>query len=175
MRTRDERWFEATYRAHEHAVRSYAYRRVQPDHVDDIVAEVFTTLWRRRTDAPEHVLPWLYGVAANHVAHLGRSRARNARLTQKLSDNHKLTSTDASSGLSARMLLDALPDRDAELLRLAYWEGLKPHEIAIVLGISQGAARTRLHRARQRAMRHFDSEIRPTSQIITETAEEVLK
>jgi DNA-directed RNA polymerase specialized sigma24 family protein len=42
---------------------------------------------------------------------------------------------------------------DRELLLLVAWEGLTPAEAAAVLGISQVAARTRLHRARKRAMK----------------------
>lgn len=81
---RDENWFEAIYRTHELAVRKYVVRRASAELADDVVSEVFTTLWRCRNDAPERVLPWLYGVAANHFAHLGRTQARRQRLYQKL-------------------------------------------------------------------------------------------
>ena len=41
------------------------------------------------------------------------------------------------------------PD-DQEILRLVAWEELARDEIAVVLGISRGAVRVRLHRARRR-------------------------
>lgn len=159
---RDEAWFESTYRANEHAVRSYVYRRVGIDQVDDIVAEVFATLWRRRDDPPLRVLPWLYGVAANHVAHASRTQARGEQLTQKLITRHLGESYVNDDIAEAASLLDALDHADAELLRLAYWEELSPREIAVVLGISAGAARVRLHRARRRAASCLESEIKPT-------------
>ena len=52
-----------------------------------------------------------------------------------------------------RTALHGLADADRELLLLVAWEGLGPAEAAAVLGISQVAARSRLHRARKRAMK----------------------
>jgi RNA polymerase sigma factor (sigma-70 family) len=52
-----------------------------------------------------------------------------------------------------RTALDGLADSDRELLLLVVWEGLSPAEAAVALGISQVAARSRLHRARKRAMK----------------------
>lgn len=172
----DEQWFETTYHCHEHAVRSYAYRRVHPDQVDDIVAEVFTTLWRRRADAPEQLLPWLYRVASNHIAHLARSRTRGARLTEKLARQDELVGQGSGVHTGLEELFSELPPADAELLRLAYWEQLEPQEIAVVLQIRPGTARTRLHRARQRAARLLDSQISPRTQLIDPdaSAKEVL-
>ena len=46
--------------------------------------------------------------------------------------------------------LAVLPEQDREVLLLANWEGLTPAEIATVIGVPDGTARTRLHRARGR-------------------------
>ena len=51
-----------------------------------------------------------------------------------------------------RAALGVLSPSERELLLLVAWEGLTPTEAAQALGISQGAARIRLHRARQRAL-----------------------
>ena len=58
------RW--ALYERHLPAIRAYAVRRVEPDAVDDVVAETFAIAWRKlpRVDDP---LPWLYGTARNLV------------------------------------------------------------------------------------------------------------
>ncbi len=157
---RDERWFAGVYRSCEPAVRRYAIRRVGVDQTDDVVAEVFATLWRRRTDAPERVLPWLYGVASNHLKHLARTRARAARLVDRMSSQPPAPA-QALVDWRVADLLDALSAGDAEILRLAYWEDLPADDIAVVLGCSPGAARVRLHRARKRAAAHLDPGIRP--------------
>jgi RNA polymerase sigma-70 factor (ECF subfamily) len=46
--------------------------------------------------------------------------------------------------------LSTLPDDDRELLTLVAWEGLTPAQAAGVLGLTPGATRVRLHRARTR-------------------------
>jgi RNA polymerase sigma-70 factor (ECF subfamily) len=51
-----------------------------------------------------------------------------------------------------RAALAVLTDSDRELLLLVGWEGLSQAEAATALGISPGAARVRLHRARKRAL-----------------------
>jgi RNA polymerase sigma factor (sigma-70 family) len=52
-----------------------------------------------------------------------------------------------------RSALDGLSDSDRELLLLVAWEGLSHAEAAAALGISPVAARSRLHRARMRALK----------------------
>ena len=49
--------------------------------------------------------------------------------------------------------LAGLSESDRELLLVVAWEGLTHAEAAAALGISPGAARTRLHRARRRALK----------------------
>jgi RNA polymerase sigma-70 factor (ECF subfamily) len=51
-----------------------------------------------------------------------------------------------------RTALCSLSEPDRELLLLVAWEGLTSAEAASALGISSVAARSRLHRARHRAL-----------------------
>jgi RNA polymerase sigma-70 factor, ECF subfamily len=46
--------------------------------------------------------------------------------------------------------------KDREALTLVAWDGLEPHEAAVVLGDSPGSFRVRLHRARTRLRRLLD-------------------
>ena len=55
----------------------------------------------------------------------------------------------AKSVESARRCVAELPDGYADILRLSVSMDMKPREIAKVLGISDGAARVRLFRARE--------------------------
>jgi RNA polymerase sigma-70 factor (ECF subfamily) len=52
-----------------------------------------------------------------------------------------------------RAALAGLSESDRELLLLVAWEGLTHAEAAAALGISPVAARSRLHRARKRALK----------------------
>ncbi|MFN8158761.1 MAG: sigma-70 family RNA polymerase sigma factor [Candidatus Nanopelagicales bacterium] len=159
---RDEAWLEGVFRAHHRAVLAYAARRV-PDEADDVVAEVFAAAWRHRATVPAEALPWLYRTAAHHVLHRRRSTARRSRLVGRLGglggDDAPTSSLDPTDEVVDRLdavarvtrVLDALPPRDAEILRLSAWEQLDVASIAYVLSISPSAVRVRLHRARRRA------------------------
>ena len=57
---------------------------------------------------------------------------------------------DRDELLDVLRALDSLQPDDQEILRLAAWEELTSAQIAEVLGCSRGAAKVRLHRARQR-------------------------
>lgn len=154
---RDERWFEDVFRRHHGAIRAYAARR-HPAETDDVVAEVFAVAWRKREEIPEHVLPWLYGVAFREVLHTLRQANRQASLHRRLAGQAADVVPDGATAVADRIAaqgpvnqaLDRLPERDAEVLRLWAWEQLEPSEIATVLGVSSVASRVRLHRARKR-------------------------
>ena len=159
---RDERWLEALFRAHHRAVLAYAVRRV-PQDADDVVSDVFAAAWRHRATVPDEPLPWLYRAASHHVQHRYRSTSRRGRLAQRVGglggEGSLHAATDPTDDLVAAIdaatrvahVLDALPPRDAEVLRLAVWEDLDVASISYVLSISPSAARVRLHRARRRA------------------------
>ena len=55
--------------------------------------------------------------------------------------------------------LDELPATEAEILRLTVWEQLTPSEVAVVLAITPGAARTLLCRARKKLKSRLEGQI----------------
>lgn len=153
MEPSDADWLGHLFGAHSRAIRAYAWRRVQPDLVDDIVAEVFGVAWRERRRVPDdRPLPWLYRTASHVISHHHRATVRRANRERRASEPPVVSDQSdavADAVLVTRALAD-LDHADAEVLRLAYWEDLPPSDIAVVLGCTPGAARTRLHRARSR-------------------------
>lgn len=128
---------------------AYARRRVPADDVDDVVAEVFATAWRRLEDIPaEAALPWLYGVGHRTIANVRRSRSRRLRLVERLAAQAPTHIT--AEGPEVIDALARLRPRDREVLRLAGWEQLDASDIAAVLGCSANAAALRLSRARKK-------------------------
>jgi len=148
--------FREMYDANGRAVHAYLARRVaERSDVEDLVAEVWTTAWRRFEAIPVDggELPWLYVTARNHLANW---RRRN-RPTEPFSEDHaRVEPVGAEEAHDVLRLLADLSMDDQEILRLAAWEELSPTEIAQVLGISASAARVRLHRARKRLQRRLD-------------------
>lgn len=51
-----------------------------------------------------------------------------------------------------------LSDGERETLRLIAWDGLSTEDAAKVVGITPGAFRVRLHRARQALEKHLDAD-----------------
>jgi len=157
---RDARWFEAIFVEYGNKVLAYATRRC-PGDADDVVAEVFATAWKYRSNVPAEPLPWLYRTAAHQIQHSHRGRTRRAALASRSArmNEPERDPTDLADGVVAQVdretavarVMAGLPPRDREVLRLWAWEQLSTDEIAYVLVISSAAARVRLHRARRRA------------------------
>ena len=127
------------------------------DVVQEVYLRAFKGLKKFRGDA--QLSTWLYRITANCAATHMRKRGRNQHvdlddLRQVADDRPEI---DPSARADASMLRQRVDEALAELP-----EGLRevvvlrdvydmPHEeIAEALGISEGAAKVRLHRARQR-------------------------
>jgi RNA polymerase sigma-70 factor, ECF subfamily len=145
-------------------VRAFCRRRVASDLVDDAVAEIFLTAWRRLEEIPagDEALVWLYGVGYRVIGHHWRTAARRRRLEDRLRSMVRRPSPAAdevvTDGDEHRLVLAAaarLGETDAEVLRLAAWEQLSVADIAAVLGIAPNAVKQRLHRAKQNLGREY--------------------
>jgi RNA polymerase sigma-70 factor (ECF subfamily) len=159
--------FEALYREHAGAVRTYVRRRSAVEGADDVVAEVFLVAWRRLGDVPEDPLPWLLGVARRILANRRRAASRHAALLDRI----KFEPASAASVESGRLesasaivrALGALREPDREALLLVAWEGLSPRQAARVLGVRPNTFAARLSRARRRFARALAAEVGPSS------------
>lgn len=156
--------FARLYDLHHRLIRDYCRRRLAADRVDDAVAEVFLTAWRKLDDLPDDdtALLWLYRVAYRVVGHQWRSLTRRRRLDQRL----RSASGRAVPGLDDaviqrdehRLVLRAaanLGHTDAEVLRLSVWEQLPIADIANLLDIEPNTVKQRLHRARRNLAKEY--------------------
>lgn len=148
-----ERGFDGLFERYHRAILAYALRRTPslPD-AEDAAAETFVIAWRRRADAPEEPLPWLYAIARRVLANQRRAGDRRARLLERIRSQPQDVPTPLGGGTGEPVVaaLRRLRPDDQELLRLVAWEGLSHAEIAVVLSISVNAVAIRLHRARRR-------------------------
>ncbi|MFG3441911.1 RNA polymerase sigma factor [Nonomuraea sp. NPDC047897] len=155
-----EQRFETIYLAHYPAVAAYVRRRTDaPDDIADVIAETFTTAWRRLDDVPagDEARLWLYGVARRTLANHYRSEERRSALAVRLREELATSAVPVADPDrdAAHRAFRRLSPQDRELLSLVGWEGLSTPEIARVLGCSRGAVRLRLHRARKRLAREL--------------------
>jgi RNA polymerase sigma factor (sigma-70 family) len=146
-------------------VRAYVTRRVSRDRVDDVVADTFLVAWRKFDVVPsgDAALLWLYRVAHRTIGQHRRTLFRRRRLGDRIAALPTREQDDPSDVAvvddDIRCVLAAaehLNFRDAEVLRLASWEGLTNSEIATVLELSPNAVGQRLHRARRNLKKQYE-------------------
>jgi RNA polymerase sigma factor (sigma-70 family) len=152
----DSARFRELFEAAFGAVRRYVHHRgVTGGAADDVVAETFLVAWRRLDDVPQDdPLPWLLAVARNVWLNQRRADRRRQAFVRRLPPPALVPPpaepADPSDTTAVRAALAWLGEGDREILRLVAWDELTSAQVAEVLGCTAGAARVRLHRARQR-------------------------
>jgi RNA polymerase sigma factor (sigma-70 family) len=148
--------FVEVARRHEVAIHGYLARRAGRQAADDLLAEVwlraFAARGRYARDSDD-ARPWLYGIARNVLREHWRTGSGDApaALDETRFDpwddiNDRLDSVELAKAVASAVR--ALPAAEREVLLLVAWEQLTPAEVAKVLGVPPGTARSRLHRAR---------------------------
>jgi RNA polymerase sigma-70 factor (ECF subfamily) len=151
----DEERFTALYERYYGDIERYVRRRAADVTARDVVAEVFTIVWRRPDQIPAgDALPWLYGVARRVLANEVRGTLRARSLQQRVGEHAVGVVGDHAEEVASRLAttaaFDTLGEADREVLRLVGWEGLSARDAAKALGCSLPALAMRLHRARAR-------------------------
>lgn len=149
-------------RRHGPAVHAYLSRRAGRQGADDLFGEVWLRAFRARaTYDPRYPdpRPWLYGIARNILrAHWQRQHRPECALggiTPDPWDDADVRMDAENQRAQLRRALDLLSPDEREVLLLVAWERLTPAEVAVALGIPQGTARSRLHRARHLLQREI--------------------
>jgi RNA polymerase sigma-70 factor (ECF subfamily) len=163
--------FVRLFWCHGPAVHSYLSRRAGHQAADDLLEEVWVRAFRSRDRYDDRLpaLAWLYGIARNVL--LGHFRSERSIRTED-SGRHDLGEPDpwdaVDEQLDARRTvsglteaLAALSGDDREVLLLVAWEQLTPAEVALVLDIPPGTARSRLHRARTQLRGYLETSESP--------------
>jgi RNA polymerase sigma-70 factor (ECF subfamily) len=128
---------------------------------EDALATAFLTLWRRRRDVRlvnGSVLPWLLATTTNVGLNIARSSRRYRTLLDHLPrseaapDPVSLLDAEGRLGVDEplRAALSGLRDTDRRIVGLVILEGYSLAEAAELIGVSEPAAKVRLHRARER-------------------------
>ena len=159
----DAEAFGALFERHSRAVYNFAFRSTANwAAAEDAASDVFLTAWRRRNDVvftteSGSVLPWLLGVAANHLRNQRRTRRRadNAlfRLTaNEVQPDHSDETVgriaDEAQMAEVQRVVEQLPEHERDVLAICAWAGLDYAEAAIALDVPVGTVRSRLSRAR---------------------------
>src|SRR5215208_3343414 len=145
--------FEAIVERYRRALLRYVSRLLAPERADDVVQQAFVKAYEamRRDAAELHVKPWLYRIAHNGALNALRDRALlHAELDDRIDGVERPDQAfERTLGLRELvMAVQALPDRQRSALLLRELEGRSYEEIATALGVTEGAVRQLLNRAR---------------------------
>ena len=151
---RDREAFEVLYNRYVRSIFGLALRRLRDrERAEDAVQETFAAIWRSASSyKPERgpAAPWLYAIARNAVVDRFRGHLEPTGEVPDLASGEPGPPDRAeASYVSWRVhrALEELPDREREVVELAYWSGLSQSEVAEFLHIPLGTVKTRTRSA----------------------------
>jgi RNA polymerase sigma-70 factor (ECF subfamily) len=156
--------FEAVYRTNVGPIAAFFARRCsEPQLVADLTSETFTqAIASLSSFDPRRGSPraWLFGIARHVYAHHCQRTAGGMDALAALAGHRELEDDEAEdlatriddqrAGRALLARMQSLPELERAALELVDLDGLAPREAAAALGISRGALRVRLFRARTR-------------------------
>jgi RNA polymerase sigma-70 factor (ECF subfamily) len=140
--------FEGLVRRYQRRVYALAYQHLRdPDEAQDLAQEVFVRLFRNldRYDPTRPFQPWFWRLAGNVAATYRRHRPAAAL---ELPDVAGVTEAGYEETLPLERALADLSDDLRLPVLLHYYLDLPLDEIALSMGLSLSAVKSRLHRAR---------------------------
>ena len=160
-RTQAEIEFDHLFRTLYPRLLAFAYRRCQNRATaEEVTNEAFLVAWRRWGDVPDNAFPWLAETVRKQLANVRRGDSR--RVPSSWDGHGALLNPSVSveeEVIQRRLIAMAfnkLTDRDREILRLVFWDGLSNREAAESLGCGYSTLTLRLHRARRRFSKALD-------------------
>lgn len=124
---------------------------------EDAVSEAFERAWARYTRTGDLSIAWTYRTLRNLIGNeyqRARSQAAREELLRALRPTVETADSPVLDMVVPAMM--ALRYSDREVLYMAYWDCLGAHQICVLLGCSEAAARVRLHRARKRFKKQLE-------------------
>jgi RNA polymerase sigma factor (sigma-70 family) len=144
--------FEEIVRRYGSPLRRYA-AAIVGGHADDVTQDAFSKalLALRRDDAEIELRPWLYRIVRNTALNDLRDRPGQAEALAETIAGGRSPAEEAEQREELTELmtrLRALPEPQRAAIVMRELEGLSHEEIAAALGVTGGAARQAIHRAR---------------------------
>lgn len=146
-------------------VRRYARKHCEASDVDDAVQESLLVIFRkvRGLKAAAAFSSWLFTVVKRECRKLARRMFKYEPLADELAEERLLQKPTDDLRIDLANALESLPAHYLEVILLRDFEELTIAEIADRLGEQTGAAKSRLHRARELVREYmFDSNRPPT-------------
>jgi RNA polymerase sigma factor (sigma-70 family) len=153
VRAGSEPAFETIVERYRRALMRYVSRLLPPERAEDVVQQSFVNAYEaiHRDGAELNLRPWLYRIAHNTALNALRDRGlRHDQLDERIDGVERPDQAlERTQGLrDVLVAVQALPDRQRDAIVLRELEGRSYEEIALALGVTDGAVRQLLNRAR---------------------------
>lgn len=154
--------FDTLYRRHSPWVRAWAAHTLGAGAADDVLQDVFVSVWRA---APQfdpqrgQFTTWLAAIARHHMSRQLERRGGEHRALAAASVEAALAGDEPSAGdIAVRnahshlvlTALRALPDDQRRVIVLGYFAGMSQSEMAAHLGVPLGTVKKRVRLAMQK-------------------------
>lgn len=163
---RDREAFEILYGRYVRPVFGLALRRLRDrQRAEDAVQETFAAVWRSAGSyRPERgpAAPWLYTVARNAIVDRQRAKTEQPTEVPETASTEPGPADRAETSFVAwrvHRALEELPEKEREVLELAYWSELSQSEVAEFLHIPLGTVKTRTRSALARLADLLEGEL----------------
>jgi RNA polymerase sigma-70 factor (ECF subfamily) len=163
---RDREAFTLLYDRYVRPVFGLALRRLRDrQRAEDAVQETFAAVWRSAGSyRPERgpAAPWLYTVARNAIVDRQRAKTEQPAEVPDTASGELGPAERAEASFVAwrvHRALEELPEKEREVLELAYWSELSQSEVAAYLHIPLGTVKTRTRSALARLADLLEGEL----------------
>ncbi|RKU27976.1 hypothetical protein C6497_10400 [Candidatus Poribacteria bacterium] len=162
----DDTAFSDLVRKYQRCVHALVWRKIGDFHIaEDITQDTFLKAYQKLPTLrePQRFLSWLYVIATNRckawlrkrplwtqpLEKVSSSESEKATYSRHIIEENKKMAVETQREV-VQKLLEKLQESDRTVITLFYLGGMTYEEISEFLGVSTGAIKSRLHRARQR-------------------------
>ena len=150
--------FEAQLNTVRTALEKFVQFRVNSTDAEDLIQDICLTAYLKydQLRKKESFKPWILSIARNRCKDYFRKQALSREVPLEEIPESKLSYGRMGPTLPSPVeeTMDLMTDKDREILRLYYWQGLSLIEISQKLNIPLGTVKSRLYTARE----HFKTQ-----------------
>jgi len=161
--------FNELYKKYSQKVYNFTIKHLEHEEdIEDLIQEVFITIWNRRKDINEtqSFNGYLFTITLNSIRKFYRKKAKHRKLTEKwmiLNDPHSDITLDTIEFKSinevAQKIIDQLPPKRKEVFILSRQQGLRNEEIALKMKISKKTVENHLNLALKELRKQLVQEV----------------
>jgi RNA polymerase sigma-70 factor (ECF subfamily) len=143
-------------------LQSFVRNYIRDDAYEDVIQEVILAIHSKRHtfNSEQLFLPWFYAIARYKVIDWIRAKGRAQVLISVDPDDLASAESNELSMDVLESMLDKLPEKQRDVIRVVKFDGLSIRDAAEKLNISESDIKVTIHRAIKNLKKIFEGEIR---------------